>query len=50
MSEEAEIQKVQNKVSRLNITIITDLKRIEEGCKEANERKSNKRYNYIKIC
>ena len=30
--------------------ILADIKHIEKGCKEANERESNKRYNYIKVC
>ncbi len=49
MSEQIEIQKLQDEVSRLDIAIIADIKQIEEGCKEANERESNKRNYYIKI-
>ena len=50
MSQDIEIQKLQDEVSRIDLIILADIKHIEEGCKEADERESNKRYNYIKVC
>ena len=49
MSQQDEIQKLQDKVSKLDLAILADIKLIQKGCKEANERESNKRYNYIKV-
>lgn len=50
MSQQDDIQKLQDEVSKLDRAILADIKRIEEGCKEANERESNQRNNYIKVC
>ena len=50
MSQQDDIQKLQDEVSKLDRAIFADIKLIKEGCKEANERESNQRYNHIKVC
>ena len=49
MLKQIEIQMMQDRVTKIDHIILADIKRIKEGCKEANERESNKRYNYIEV-